>query len=57
MSVRVQVPPVVPYQNGVTEKPSGMGGQKIYRLLAQMEEHRTFNPQVPGSSPGQPTII
>ena len=24
--------------------------------IAQLVEHRTFNPQVPGSSPGGPTI-
>jgi hypothetical protein len=24
--------------------------------VAQLVEHRTFNPQVPGSSPGRPTI-
>ena len=25
--------------------------------IAQLAEHRTFNPQVPGSSPGGPTIL
>jgi hypothetical protein len=41
----------------VSAESVGSGTWFYLGLVAQLVEHRTFNPLVPGSNPGQPTIF